>query len=191
MFSWIFDKSESSIVSRECYYDIIPCRCQEGNHLTILFWINSKFWKCLKNFIAVFCLSKKIKNIRMRSPLPTLRANTIFTKERQKPALPNALIPNGTYFSLTSWYKRKVEEFGGKKRAEFEVRRQNLKIECEEKTVLICFTVGRGVQVGNLVFGTGLEYCKLRFEPISFVFFASLSMIVICGNRRISNAFIS
>ena len=85
-FSCISGKSKSSSVRREHYHDIIPCRWQGDNHLTILFWIDSKCQKNSKTLLAVFCLSKKIKNMKMRSLLLTLCANTVITKERAKPA---------------------------------------------------------------------------------------------------------
>ena len=85
-FRCIFDKSEISTVSCKRCYEITPCRCQEGSHLTGLFRIDSKGWKRLSNFISTLLAIEEKKKHENAFVLSTLRANTLFTKERSKPA---------------------------------------------------------------------------------------------------------
>ena len=160
-FRCIFDKSEISTVSCKRCYEITPCRCQDGSHLTGLFRIDSKGWKRLSNFISALLAIEEKRKHENAFVLVHFTCQHTFHQRTLKTSVPNSLFQNEQNLSSSFLYKCKVEQFG-ERSAEIEVRRQNVKIKGSRlnlKKSQLCFRVGRCAQIGNLVFGSGLE-CK-------------------------------
>ena len=200
------------------------------NHLTILFWIDSKCWKKLKNFINGIFLFQENKKHENALAFAHFTCQHNFHQRTPKTSLPNSFFLNGPYSSLTSWYKdwiwrqdsfnlfhdwwrrsnrescfwnwiRVQPSTSGvffdtstfKKTKHFESIRNEIvrRLPSSQRHGIMSWQRLWLTAEVSLLSKNQCSCCKIRFEPVSFIFVACFSMDVIRGNRRISNSLIS